>query len=470
MSGVAPGWMVGVMACAQMALAAHAPLPATPAPSSIASPAAAPGDTVLATLDAWAEDVWLDILDREGTIRGPLAEEGIFQRFHPEMDDEYALDVRTGLFTASGDAAWALAGRGLRAAGSSISHPHILTRVDWRQAFPIARSVELTAEYRRDHSLTDRRDHPRLGVRWRDAGGSGWTLWSRLGVHFFKPAADVEVGARRAWGGEDGGGWRLDLRLAALDAFSDAIFVGLGVDEDAVETHVDHEGVPGVPLAARASVERRGRRWRLEVVGGATTVRRARVTFPGTGEAEPFDLAEEVGFVGGLVELAPAPDVRVAGWGRVARAEIHHAGDRAGSGDLRVVERTTAVGILARHHLTEELAMGAELRGVWRPESRRDGTGSMRHEDRELYGMVSLRRWAAHGWIGRLAWAAMDRDAGVLLPEVSGRNQRLITEAGFRSRTGFSVVVGLRWDLDELGSDLFDGGQLRLATGVPALP
>lgn len=420
----------------------------------------APRDTLpLSTLSVWAEDVWLDLLDREGTIRGPLAVEGILQRFHPRMDPEYALDARTGLFTAVGDAAWAWSGGGIRAAGSSISHPHILNRVDWRQSFPVAGPVELTADYTRDHSLTDRRDYPRLGVRWRGIGGSGWTAWSRIGVHFLKPAADVEVGAARSWPAGEGGSWRLELRMAALDVFSDAIFVGLGVDPRDVEAHVDHAAPP---FAARVFVERRGRLWRFEAHGGATPRARSRVTFPGGG-APPFDLTERVAFAGALAEVAPAPGLSAAGYARVARAETRRAYAPETTRSLSVTEQTEALGGYLRQRLAGDLTAEAELHAVWRPETRTEDGGDVDHEDREIYGAVALVRRTASGWTARLGYAGLDRDSGALLPSGAGRNHRLVMEGGYHTAAGFEVSAGVRWDLDEIGTRAFDGAHLRLS-------
>ena len=68
-------------------------------------------DDPFATLTLWADDIWLSLLDRDGSYFGRLAEEGTFQRFHPRMDDEYELDVLTGLFSPDEDARWAAPGK-----------------------------------------------------------------------------------------------------------------------------------------------------------------------------------------------------------------------------------------------------------------------------------------------------------------------------------------------------------------------
>ncbi|MDE0256961.1 MAG: hypothetical protein OXR82_01055, partial [Gammaproteobacteria bacterium] len=51
---------------------------------SATSPAGDPDSAAIATLAVWADQVWLSLLDRDGSYYGRLAEEGIFQRFNPE--------------------------------------------------------------------------------------------------------------------------------------------------------------------------------------------------------------------------------------------------------------------------------------------------------------------------------------------------------------------------------------------------
>ena len=96
------------------------------AEESATSPTAETDSAAFATLAAWADQVWLSLLDRDGAYYGRLAEEGIFQRFNPEMHDEYELEIRSSLFHPSEDARWAEQPNGFRVAGASIqpsAHP-----------------------------------------------------------------------------------------------------------------------------------------------------------------------------------------------------------------------------------------------------------------------------------------------------------------------------------------------------------
>ncbi|MDE2796814.1 MAG: hypothetical protein OXL34_18510, partial [Gemmatimonadota bacterium] len=207
---------------------------------SATSPAGETDSAAISTLAAWADQVWLSLLDRDGSYYGRLAEEGIFQRFNPKMHPEYELDIRTSLFHPSEDARWAELPNGFRLAAASINHPHILNIVDWRQEIHVSGPVDMIARYRRERTLTARRDYPRVGVRWRDVLGTPWTVQVGIGVHFFKPSADVEVALARSWRDGEDRSWTLEVRLAALDAFNEVIFQGLGVRADEVDAHYDY--------------------------------------------------------------------------------------------------------------------------------------------------------------------------------------------------------------------------------------
>ncbi|MCY4400818.1 MAG: hypothetical protein OXE96_15975 [Gemmatimonadetes bacterium] len=102
-----------------------------------------------------------------------------------------------------------------------------------------------------------------------------------------------------------------------------------------------------------------------------------------------------------------------------------------------------------------------------RPEWRSPGGGAPReHRDREVFARAALVRYPEAGWTGRLAYFLLDRDAGSRAPWLTWQNQRLITEAGHRFRSGFEVTAGLRWDLDNFVRERFEGGHLRLSAAL----
>ena len=426
---------------------------------SATSPAGEIDSAPLATLAVWADQVWLSLLDRDGAYYGRLAEEGIFQRLNPQMDHEYELDVRSTLFDPGEDARWAEVRNGLRIAGASISHPHILNVVDWRQEIHVSGPVDLRARYRRERSLTARRDYPWVGVRWRDALGTPWTVRVGLGVHFFKPSADVEVALARSWRDREDRSWTLEVRLAALDAFNEAIFQGLGVKADEVDAHHDYAGAP---LAARTTLRAAASRWRAELHAGSSRRSEVQVTFPATGRA-PFTQLEQVAFLGALLQVTPLERVALALYGTWARADTERRAPASGLG-FTLRERTVTLGARARTRLNPPWAVETALARVRRPEWRTPEGGTRReHRDRDAFAWAALVRYPEAGWTGRLAYALLDRDAGSRAPWLTAQNQRLITEAGYRFRSGFEVTAGLRWDLDHFTPEPFGGGHLRLS-------
>ena len=55
-----------------------------------------------ATLQQWAEQSWLLLLDRHGSVGGRLSERGVLQRFDDYIDDKYFFDRLTAAVHAAG--------------------------------------------------------------------------------------------------------------------------------------------------------------------------------------------------------------------------------------------------------------------------------------------------------------------------------------------------------------------------------
>ena len=431
-----------------------------PAPLHAQSDSDSRGPPNLATLQMWVEDVWLALTDRDGSYFGRLADEGTFQRFNPLMDHEYELDVRTGMFTPSEEARWASSRRGVRASGASIGRSLIMTDLELREAVPISGPVELGFHFVRQHSLTARRDHPRVGLRWNGVGGSPWNLSTWLGVHFFKPSADVEVAVARRWGPPEGE-WRLRVGLGLLDAFNDLIFEGLGVPPTEVDAHYDYTAAS---RAIRAMLQRTWGSTRVELHGGLTTLSRVLVTFPSTGDRS-YTLDERVGFAGALAEARLFGRIAVSAYGTLARADTDRRFRVPSPENLELMEETRAIGGRARLGLTADVSVEGDLRWTWRPEDRHTGDGTrLEHDDRELFGQVALLRRPRVGELWRLAVAQYDRESTVFDGRLAGVQQRLTMEWGYRFVSDFEVVAGLRLDLDAFERAPFDGGHLRIST------
>jgi hypothetical protein len=185
------------------------------------------------------------------------------------------------------------------------------------------------------------------------------------------------------------------------------------------------------------------------------------VTFPSTGDP-PFTQREQVGFGGALIQVNPTERLSVAAHATFARADTERTSPSGPLG-FTLREETRTVGVRQRYQLADALVLVAEIDRDWRPEERAPAQGdAIDHDDRSTFGQLALLRRPRAGWTGRLAYALLDRDAGVLAPELTARNQRLVTEGGHRFESGFEIIAGLRWDLDAWRRSRFDGGHLRI--------
>ena len=420
-----------------------------------------PPPTLIATLSVWADQMWHSLLDRDGSYHGRLAREGTFQRFSRLMDSEYELDIRSGLYAPAEDVRWTGVTSGIRIRGASISPSRILSLVDWRQESRISGTLDLLFTYRREHSLTARRDYPWLGVRWHEVGGSEWKLETGFGIHFFKPSSDVELGLSRTWTDSDGADWSLVFRVVALDAFSNTIFNSVGVEEEEVEAHFDYETIP---LAARAALRRASPRWLFEVEAGSSNSSDLRVTFPST-EVRPYTQLERVWFFGGLAQATPVAELAVALYGTIARADTERLYTDPSTPGFTLREETRRLGSRANWRLNALWAVETDLEWIWRPEERRPvGSAALEHEDRELFVRLGVAREPRAGWTGHLAYGLLDRHAGVRASWLTAKHERLTVECGYRFTSSFHLTAGVRWDLDNFSDSPFDGGHLRMVT------
>jgi hypothetical protein len=290
--------------------------------------------------------------------------------------------------------------------------------------------------------------------------GSPWTLETGFGLHFFKPSSDFDLGLGRRWMTPGGTRWHLRVHVAALDAFNNTIFNGLGVSPEEVEAHFDYRTVP---LAARLSLEGSAGRARFELRGGFTNRSEVGVTFPASGQ-EAFSLQEQVEFAGVLAELGLGPSWAFAVFVTWARAETHRRHDTPSESDYLLEEETRTLGFRQRVGVGPRVCLEVEMGASWRPEDRKGSSGTqVRHRDRAVVGMLTLASPPSPGFAWRMTLAGMDRDAGALAPRLTATNLRKVWEWGYSFTSGFRVMAGLRWDLDQLSRHAFDGGHLRIS-------
>jgi hypothetical protein len=287
-----------------------------------------------------------------------------------------------------------------------------------------------------------------------------------IGLHFFKASADVELVAGRAWLGPEGTRGRVELRVAALDAFNDLVFQGLGVAPEDAEAHFDYRVRP---FAVRGDGVWNAGPMRFEVRAGVSRGSRVRVTFPATGDP-PYELSERVAFVGGLLEAHAGSATTASTHVTFARADTDRLADTASAVDLSLEEVTWQSGARLRRHVAADLSLEADVLWRLRPEERRIGwrlplVAAAKRHDREWFGAVALVRRPMTGWTGRVLVATVDRQADPDPLLLTAGNQRLVLDGGFRFATGFEVTAGTRWDLDGFSRRAFDGAQLRITSG-----
>ena len=431
-------------------------------------PAAAQGDSTSldATVLGWSDRTWLYALDRGAVDGGRLNDVGWLMRFHPEIDDEYAVDAISVRPSASDEYVWQYAENGIRYWGGSINHRYLAAGLDARAKVELGRGWRVGFRFDKEDRPGLDRNLPRFAVE------KQWTP----GVFAFgegtlvadKPDMDVAVG----------GGWRdrhgtATLSFTVLDAFSQAIYQGLDVDRAFAPTALDYEKRP---YALRATAYRQiGRHVRIEADVGAglpSTVRAYDQVVPDSG----FRQDEQFGMAAGLVEWNTFRSVRaglMATWVRTVmdRTPLALGGPED---DFRLEERTTQLGGFLLLQPWTRWRVESWLIREYRPQTKqyRDATvEDVDYEDRAWRGRFEVRYLAA---IGFKAESALEMDLRDVIrgdgqvPSVEGsvgrRNTRLRLEVGWRFGNRFWVEGGYRIDLDGdpgTGHGSFDGAHGR---------
>ncbi|WP_022835150.1 hypothetical protein [Salisaeta longa] len=201
----------------------------------------APADTTLryeepprATLNFWATDRRIQLLDRIHATDNRTYDRGVFRHITPGMDREYALDMVSYQFSMMANHAWQQTPDGMRLRFGSIQRPDwaVVTQLKEQTAFGKTHGLSVNAWLQQDARAS--RAFVELGYGWSPAKGH------RVGIQHtfadYKPSLDAtlfyvyrhpSIGAVRA-------------TVTALDVYNDFIYEGLGVEanqEDIVRTY-----------------------------------------------------------------------------------------------------------------------------------------------------------------------------------------------------------------------------------------
>ena len=418
-----------------------------------------------ATISDWAEQSWLLIADRGAAAGGRLTNRGILLRFHERIDDEYTLDLISTTFGLTDTYAWWQSAGGARFWGGSINDQDLIAGFELKAPVQLGRGWQAGVRFDNESTPAIKRNYLRLGFRkdWKPGpfivfGGS---------LDAFKPEMDLWAGA----GFRDRNG-EAKLTASWLDAFSDAIYQGLGVWEGFADTVIDYERQS---FALRASVERRvGRHFRVEADGALLLPTR----FTAYVQVEPdsgFRQEEDFAFVGGLAEWAFTPSVTVGAFATWVKAITDRAPLPAGlaEDDYYLSEETTRVGGYALWQIALRWRVETWLTREWRPELRdfRGGVGEdVDYEDRAWRGQAALGYRALSGFRADAAFEMDLRDVirgdgQVPATQSLGRHStRIRLEAGWDFGTRFRAAAGYRIDLDgdeHTHGDWYDGAHGR---------
>lgn len=419
------------------------------------------------TLQGWEERVRLAIFDRGGSFFGRLSEKGILQRFNPQMDPEYPLDLISSTSSLGETYEWYRRDNGVRFRAGSISHLRLVQNGDFKATVPLGRSWATHVRFTHDETLEANRNLIRLEFRKEMFEGSGRTFLNGT-LKANKPETDLELGF--TWRPPRG---EITVALAALDVFSNFIYQSLEVDPAVADTALDYTSLP---FTARVTLDLDlGRRFRIEAHGlvlTPTTVVAESQSSPGDG----FTQDERYAYAGGLLEWAPSARVAFGGFATWVRARLDRSPLQPGGwleqGDQLddLTEKTWQLGVYGIHALGKRFTGEGWLTRVWRTEDRLlfDGEAwwSWSHyEDRTWAGRLNVTYRARSGFRSDLGFdfAAREIIGSDRLPGAfEATSSRLRLDLGWTFEDRALLVLGAAFDLDAGGdSSKFDGAHGR---------
>ncbi|UCC84998.1 MAG: hypothetical protein JSW46_08830 [Gemmatimonadota bacterium] len=419
-------------------------------------------NTAHATLRGWEERARLAIFDRGGSFFGRLSDQGILQRFNPEMDPEYPLDLISSSFSLGETYEWYRRDNGVRFRAGSISHLRLVQNGDFKAMVPLGRSWATHVRFNHDETLQANRNLIRLEFRKEMFEERGRTFLTGT-LKAEKPETDLELGF--TWRPPRG---EVTVAVAALDVFSNFIYQSLEVDPSVADTALDYTSLP---FTARLSLDLDlGRRFRIEAHGLAltpTSVVAESQSNPGDGFAQD----ERYAYAGGLLEWAPSARVAFGGFATWVRARLDRSPLPMGQTEdaLDLTEKTWQLGVYGIHPLGDRFTAEGWLTRVWRSEDRLHppaaGTSDIRYEDRSWAGRLNLTYRARSGFRSDLGIDFVARDivgTDRLPGAFDADNSRLRLDLGWTFAARALLILGGAFDLSGGGgSSRFDGAHGR---------
>lgn len=419
---------------------------------AVAAPARAQGDTLglHTTLWGWADDALLSILDRDAARGGRLSDRGILQRFWPDIDPDYQINLMRMRFDLVDDYEWYRHTSGARYWSGSINTRDEAIGAEFKARAPLGGRWAADVDFEHQNLLELTRSLVQLAVRRTARSGAYAFLAGAFAFH--KPSSDVGLGA-----GWQRGNARVEIALTALDAFSNLIYRDLKVQNTPADTALDYVRQP---YLLRGNVDLPlGRAWRVE--GHAGVMRPARLrAYAQAAPDSGFVQDERYGFAGGLVEWLPSTRVTGGGFATVIRAVTDRAPLPNGGAvnDYHLTERTVQLGASLLVRPAPRWLLEGWLARVWRPERRVYPGGAapdVNYEDVAWSGQAVVFYRPSRGFSGSLALDLDRRDVlrgNGEVPSLEGsqarHNNEIRCDFGWRFPNRSLFDLGLAFDLD----------------------
>jgi len=418
------------------------------------------------TLQHWAEQSWLQLLDRHGSAGGRLSERGVLQRFDDDIDDKYFLDRLTAAFTLREDYTWYRRESGVRWLGGSINRRNLLSEGEFKTTVPLSQAWDIGVRFHKEDLPTANRNALRIGVR--DKFSRRWTGFASMHLDPNKPGTDVELGVR--WGEIDRANAMLSVTV--MDAFNNVVYITLdAVSQSQIDSTLAYESQP---VAFRTSVRwPLGRRLRVEGYGAVVTPSTLKA-FEDRDESNGFRQSERIAYAGGLLEWKPVPTFFVGALAATIRAESDREklSTDVPIDEYDLTEQTTQVGGFASWQIARRWVLDAWLLRAWRTEERwyRDpGIQDVDYQVRHLTWFATLTYRARSGFttdIG-LGWDKADEPRGEKQVPATGNltteHYRVRYDFGWTFRDILQFLIGGSIDIDAERNEgmSFGGGRGR---------
>ncbi len=433
---------------------------------TLALPAHAPAQGAFeelrhATLEGWAEDVWLQILDRNGAFGGRLSDRGILERFHQRVDDKYFLDRLSASFSLWEDYRWYGRDNGVRWGVASITKRDLIMDSEMKVLVPVGASWSIGVRFNKVDLPVANRSPVRLSIHRQFS--STTTGFVRGHVDPRKPGTDFETGID--W--RHPGGARLNVTAAVLDPMNDLVFLNFDAQRQVdVDSTLEYERQP---IAIRATTSLPvSKTVRME--GFVAWMRPATIlAYEGRDRAAGLRQRERFAYAGTLLEWTMGPNVSAGAfastvWARSVRTPLSPTAPVV---SYRLTEQTTAVGVFGLVHPGPRWRLEGWLRHTWRPERREFLLGEANDVDFLLAAFnadVLLTYRAASGFLlaGGFAWNGARNPRGEGQVPASGTlggiQYRFRYDVGWRGSERFAVRVGSATDFDGEGDGMSFGG------------